>query len=48
MISELGRRMDEHTEKINKQLENTKKDQTELKYTVTEKFKNAPRGFNNR
>ena len=48
MINELGRRMDEHTEKINKELENTKKDQTELKYTVTENLKNTLRGFNNK
>ena len=35
MINELGRRINEYTEKINKDLENTRKNQSELN-TVTE------------
>ena len=38
MLYELGGRMDEHSEKLNKELENIKKNQTELKNTITEVF----------
>ena len=36
MINKLGRRMDEYSGKFNKELENTKKNQTELKNAITE------------
>ena len=36
MFSELRRRMDEHSEKINKELGNIKKNQTEMKNAITE------------
>ena len=36
MFNELGRKMDEHSEKFNKELENIKKNQTEPKNTITE------------
>ena len=36
MISELGRRMDGHSEKFDKALENIKKKQTKLKNTINE------------
>ena len=35
MFDELGRRMDEHSEKFKKDLENIQKRQTELKNTMT-------------
>ena len=35
MLNKLGRRMDEHSEKFNKDLENIKKNQTELKNKIT-------------
>ena len=36
MLKELRRNMGEHSEKFNKGLENMKKNQTELKNTITE------------
>ena len=36
MLTELGRRMDEHSENFNKELENIKKNKSELKNTITE------------
>ena len=36
MLNELGRRMDKHSENFNRLLENIKKNQTELKNTITE------------
>ena len=38
MFSKLRRRMVKHCEKFNKELENKKKNQTELKNTITEKI----------
>ena len=38
MFNKLGTRMDKHSEKFNKELENTQKNQTELKGTII-KFK---------
>ena len=38
MLNKLGTRMDEHSEKFNKELENIQKNQTELKGTII-KFK---------
>jgi len=35
MPDELRKRMNEHREEFNKELENTKKNQTELKKTIT-------------
>ena len=35
MLNKLGRRMNEHSEKFNKDLENIKKNQTELKNKIT-------------
>ena len=43
-LIKLGRRMDEHSEKFNKELENVKKNQTELKSTITE-IKNMLEGI---
>ena len=39
MFKELRRRMDEHSEKFNKELETIKKTQTEVKNTLTEILK---------
>ena len=39
--------MDEHSEKFNKELENIKKNQTELKSAITE-IKNTPESINSR
>ena len=39
MLNELSRRMDEHSEKFNKELENIEKNQTKLKNTITEIIK---------
>ena len=39
MIKELRRRMDEHSEKFNKELEDIENNQTDLKKTITEIFK---------
>ena len=36
MLNELRRRMDEHSENFNEELENIKKDQTEMKNTIKE------------
>ena len=36
MLRELGRRMNRHREKFNKRLENTRKNETAFKSTVTE------------
>ena len=36
MLNKIGRRMDEHRENFNKELENIKKNKTELKNTITE------------
>ena len=36
MLTELGRRMDEHSKNFNKETENIKKNQSELKNTLTE------------
>ena len=36
MLNELRRRMDKHSENFNKELENIKKNQTELKNIITE------------
>ena len=50
MLKELGRRIDEHSGKLevfNKELENKKKNQTELKNTIT-KIKNSLGGINSR
>ena len=35
ILNELRKRMDEHSDKFNKVLENTKKNQTELKNSIT-------------
>ena len=35
MLTELGKRIDEHSENFNKELENIKKNQSEVKNTVT-------------
>ena len=35
MLTELEKRIEEHSENFNKQLENTKKNQSELKNTMT-------------
>ena len=37
MLRELGRRMDEQSNKFNKELENIKKNQRKVKNTITEK-----------
>ena len=36
MLTELGKRTDEHSENFNKELENIKKKQSEMKNTITE------------
>lgn len=36
MLTELWKRIDEFSENFNKQLESIKKNQSELKYTITE------------
>ena len=36
MLRELGRRMNRHSEKFNKMLENIRKNETELKNIITE------------
>ena len=46
-LTELRTRMDEHSEKFNKELENRKKNQTELKNTIPE-IKNRLERINNR
>ena len=47
MLNELGRRLDEHSKKFNKELENIKGKQTELKNPITE-LKNILERINNR
>ena len=49
MIKELGRRMDAQSKKLvfNKELENTKNNQREMKNTITE-MKNILEGINSR
>ena len=50
MLKELRRRTDEHSEKLevsNKELENIKKNQTEMKEIII-KMKNTLKGINNR
>ena len=47
MLTELGRRINEHSENFNKELENIKKSQRELKNTIMER-KNSLEGSNNR
>ena len=47
MLKELRRRMDEHSEKFNRELENIKKNQTELKNIITE-IKTTLEGVNSR
>ena len=42
MLNELSRRMDEHSEKFNKELENIEKNQTKLKNIITEIIKKKP------
>lgn len=37
MLNTLGRRMDEHRNKFSKELEHIKKNQTEVKNTISEK-----------
>ena len=36
MLTELGKRIDKHSENFNQELENIKKNQSELKNTITE------------
>ena len=47
MLTELKRRIDEHSENFNKELENIKKNQAELKNTIMEN-KNSLEGINSR
>ena len=47
MLTELGTRIDEHSENFNKELKNIKKNQSELNYTITE-IKNSLEGMNSR
>ena len=47
MLNKIGISMDEHSEKFNKELENVKKNQTELKSAITE-LKNTPEGITSR
>ena len=37
MLTELGKRIDEHSENFNKKLGNIKKSQSEMKNSITEK-----------
>ena len=43
MLAELGRIIEEHSKNFNKELENIKKDESELKNTITEIKKNTRR-----
>lgn len=43
MLTELGKGMYEHSEKLNKEIENIKKIQSELKNTITEMKKHTRR-----
>ena len=47
MLTDLGRRLDEHSEIVNKELENIKKNQSEMKNTILE-MKNSLEGLNSR
>ena len=47
MLKEVRRRMDEHSEKFKKELEEIKKNQVELNNTITE-IKNILEGINSR
>ena len=47
MLNKLGRIMEEHSEKFNKELENIQKNPTELRNTITE-IKNAQEAINSR
>ena len=47
MLTKLGRRMDEHSENFNKEVEYTKRNQSELKNTIGE-MKNTLQGINSR
>ena len=47
MLTELGKRIVEHSGNINKELRNIKKNQSELKNTITE-MKNTLEGINSR
>ena len=42
MLNKLGKRIDENSEKFNKELENIKGNQIKLKNMITEIFKNVP------
>ena len=47
MLTEVGKRRDEYSEKFNKELKNIKKNQAEMKNTITE-TKNTLEGMNGR
>ena len=47
MLTELGKRIDEHSENFNKKLENVKKNQSEMKNKITE-MKNTLEGIKSR
>ena len=47
LLSELGKRIDEHRENFNKELGNIKRNQSELKNTITQ-MKSTQEGMNNR
>ena len=47
MLNELGKKIDEHSEHFNKELENIKKNQGELKNAITE-MKKPLKGINSR
>ena len=40
-LIELGKRIDEYSERLNKQLENIKNNQTEMKFTIVERKDNT-------
>ena len=48
MLIKLGRIMKEHSKKFNNELQNIQKNETELKNTITEIFKNAQEVINSR
>jgi len=47
LLSEFGKRIDEHRENFNKELGNIKRNQSELKNTITQ-MKSTQEGMNNR
>ena len=47
LLSELGKRIEEHRENFNKELGNIKRNQSELKNTITQ-MKSTQEGMNNR